>query len=48
MRAKGKAEIKIKIMLIFITALGATFLKTKELLKKEMVAVQIAHQKQNF
>ena len=48
MRAKGKVEVKIKIMLNFITAPGATFLKIKELLKKEMVAVQIVHRKQNF
>jgi hypothetical protein len=46
MRVKGKVEIKI--MLLFITALGATLLKTKEILKKVAVAILVVLMRKNF
>jgi hypothetical protein len=47
MRAKEKAEIKI--MLLFITALGTIYLRrSKGLLTNKAVANQIVHRNQSY
>lgn len=46
MRVKGKVEIKI--MLLFITALGATYLKNKQIRKNKAVANLLVHQMMNL